>query len=376
MARFRLLVLGLAACSQHASQQPRPPPAAPAAGSGSGSPANDRLLSLLRFAKPGTPDYDATIAKLQELRGSATPAEQPLFDQMISTMREFKAIETDSAHARDHTVTAMRTLIDVVRAMADLEKHDVATERALISSLSMIPYQLENLELTDQFDLSALRQEALARSRALVHAFPNDARSWKLLGWMETAFGTDPAGSLAAMRAYQTCATLDPALDACAQELAHLRTEFVAPYCDGPNIRTDFAWYEGSDAGTEGGPRFTSKDLARLRATISHVEGGPITDAETGRVIEYTRSMDAPVVVLDLRPEIVKPMTQWLQEVQKRGHFMTLKLGARVLFDTRNSYFSDHDIPGWQVPNLKLEDLCAKIQRQTLPPDLAAVRSP
>jgi hypothetical protein len=78
----------------------------------------------------------------------------------------------------------------------------------------------------------------------------------------------------------------------------------------------------------------TSKDLARLRRTIFHVEGPGHRRGDRPRHRLHAVGGHA-VIVLDLRLEIVKPMTRWFQEVQKRGHFMMRKLGSRVLCHSR-----------------------------------------
>jgi hypothetical protein len=354
---------------------PAAPPAAPAAaiptatGSNSNSNSASNILSLLRLAKPGNSDMDGAIAKIEAQRRSAPADELPMFDLMLTTMREYQEADTDKPHQRDHLVKGSQQLIDLLRAMAEHEKRDVAAERVLVSSLSMMPYQLENLELADHFDLPALRQEALARGRALVQDFPKDARSWKLLAWLEAESG---GGELAAMRAYLTCTRLDPKLAECAKLLADARMRYTQPACDGADANPQLAWYEGTDQGTVGAPRFTAKDVARLHTGVQHMNAGTTTDAATGEVIGHTPATDTPVVVLELRPKAVKAMTRWIQDLQNNHHFLVIKLGARVLADTRDQMFGDRDQPAWSFTHVKLDDLCTKTSRQTLPPDLAA----
>jgi hypothetical protein len=47
-----------------------------------------------------------------------------------------------------------------------------------------------------------------------------------------------------------------------------------------------------------------------------------------------------------------------------------LRLGARVLVDTKNEGFSYHENPKWEVSRVSLEELCSKTARRALPSDV------
>jgi hypothetical protein len=370
-----MVVLACSCKSTPDERQPAPPtpvtpaPVTPDAAVPS-SPTAERLMSLLKLTNQQTGSVDDMLAKIAKLRASAPPDEQPLFDQMLAMAREYKAAETDKAHRSEHIVAATKQMLAALPAMADRTKADVATQRMLIASLSMLPQQIENLELADQFDLDAIKRDSLVRSRELVKAFPRDARAWRQLGMLTDRFTSGPAAWDAAIRAYQMCVQLEPAQPNCSQPLARLRQDYTAPYCEATAIKPGLGWFEATGAGTAATPKFSSRDLVRVRAIVVHSEASPVTDMTTGKVVDTMPARDTPVVVVELAPAAVKPMFQWRSHIQRPGYYV-VKLGARMIESTEDSVRSYGEEAEHRFGGITIDDLCTTTQRRALPPDLA-----
>ncbi len=338
-----------------------PPPAAP----GDGGRADDLRGLLGVVGGAGSASYADAMAKLAALRAAASPAERPLYDQMSAALAEMQAALTDPAHEHDHLVTGIRQLLAWMRVVADRYPDDVATQRLIASSMDMLVYQIENLDLDKDIPTEPIAKEAADREREIAERFPADARSWRMLGGNAMRAGD----TLGAMRAYAKCARLDAKSD-CADSLAKTKREYVLPYCDGADIRPELAWKEGHDRAVAGAVPMADPTWNGSGSlfVLPAARFGP-KDVE---LVETRLGNDGkPFVSIELRKDVLAGYSGWFDEVQNRDAFVVMVVGDKLLATTHNSFFAipirNRDIG---LPRATLADLCVKTQSRTLPPDL------
>lgn len=249
------------------------------------------------------------------------------------------------------------------------------------ATLLTLPAVAASLRAADENRDAAWRHEAAVEADALIAKAPSNARGYSLRGAICEALGEPP---LSCLRLYAKCLAIDPASAQCKDSYASAAQKYTSPRCTGASIRPDLGLRLGTTAARPGAkletveetalyldasPSFTSRDLESIEARQVTMEE-PTLDPDTG-AIQTGPAHEETVALVTVRKERRAAFAAWLATAPDRGGYLVVSRGAVPLFHGQ-LHRSAPITSSWTIP-AKLDALCTKIERPTLPADLPPV---
>lgn len=294
---------------------------------------------------------EQALADLQDHEDATDPKEKDMIGTLVPVIT--KVVDAEGSITPDE----YRRVYDVMERMADMRPNDFEVQYAMATGMTAMASSLKSAG-------GDVPQTGETRAKNLASKFPTQARAYAHLGATVA-----PIDEELAMRSYARCMKLDPGIVGCKTGLIAVAGRFQEPRCtkvDAKRFSLHPAYAPNAATAKAGRKGLKPIKLGKrqlLMTAKAAIDGSSIEEAVGNN------DLQDPNVTVTLTPQATAKLAEVTAELAERQGFLAIVIDGKA--QSAPQVMSPIESGVVVVSGVALSKLCSKLEKRTLPPDIA-----